>query len=331
MHQHTNQKGIAVDEDDCPAGGSVAAVRKTTEPATSDVDVQTAPVAHIRIQPTRGWVALSLKELWAYRELLFFLAWRDIQVRYKQTVLGFAWAVLVPLLTMLVFNVLFGLLMGKDNKPTVTGVPYAISTFCALVPWQLFASAIGQSSNSIVSSRNLITKVYFPRLIIPLAPVLASLVDFVIAFGMLVLMIAGYSVFTDYTFHFSWALLTLPLFVLLAMATAVALSLWLSALNAIYRDVRYAVPFLVQMLMFLSPVIYTTQSIMGRQGVPDWVRVVYGLNPLAGVMEGFRWALLGRTDAPGLILIPSITVVVLLLVGGMFYFRRMERTFADLA
>lgn len=288
------------------------------------------PVPHIRIQPTRGWAALQLKELWRYRELLFFLAWRDIKVRYKQTIMGAAWAVMVPLFTMLVFNVLFTLLMGAGNQPSIEGVPYAISTFCALVPWQLFANAVGQSSNSIVGNRNLITKVYFPRLIAPLAPVIASLVDFAIAFGVLVIMIAGYHTFTDYTFTFSWALLALPLFTLLAVLTAVALSLWFSAANAIYRDVRYAVPFIVQILMYLSPVVYTTSSIMGKN-IPEWAKLLYGLNPLAGVIEGFRWALIGHSDPPGLIIIPSTIVVLLMLVGGMYYFRRMERTFADVA
>ena len=299
-----------------------------TVPATGAI--ATEPLPHIRIQPTRGWASLQLKELWRYRELMFFLAWRDIKVRYKQTVFGVAWAVMVPLFTMVVFNVLFSLLMGAGNQPSAAGVPYAISTFCAMVPWQLFANAINGSSNSLVANRNLITKVYFPRLIAPIAPVIASLVDFAIAFGMMIVLIAGYHLFTDYTFVFSWALLTLPFFVLLAVLTAMAMSMWLSAANAIYRDVRYALPFIVQVLMYVSPVIYTTQSIMGPT-VPDWVRVLYGLNPLAGVIEGFRWALLGHTDAPGLIIIPSTLTVLALLLSGMYYFRRMERTFADLA
>lgn len=293
--------------------------------------VETAsPVPHLVIRPTRGWATLQLGELWKYRELLYFLAWRDIKVRYKQTVLGIAWAVLVPFMTMVVFNVLFGLLMGRGNEPTLAGVPYAISTFCALVPWQLFASAMSQSSNSIVNSRNLITKVYFPRLIAPLAPVLASLVDFLIAFAMLIAMIGCYHLFTDYTFVVSWRLLTLPFFVMLVCATALAISLWLSAMNAIYRDVRYMLPFLTQLLMFVSPVVYTTESILNKEGIPDWARVVYGLNPLAGVLEGFRWALLGGAP-PGAVLIPSTLMVIVLLISGMFYFRRMERTFVDLA
>lgn len=319
---------ITIDTDDADRPGSLPE-SKEQRPAPVPPVPAHAPV-HIVIEATRGWASLQLRELWAYRELLLNLALRDISVRYKQTVLGVGWAVLVPFLTMVVFSVLFGLLMGRDNKPTVAGVPYAISTFCALVPWQLFSHALNQASNSIISGQNLITKVYFPRLIIPLAPTLAALVDFVIAFGVLVLMIIGYSIFTDYTFTFSWALLTLPFFTLLTIVTAVAMSLWLSAGSAMYRDVKYIVPFLVQILMYVSPVIYATESIMGRPGVPEWARILYGLNPLAGVMEGFRWAMLGQSSPPGLIFIPSIAMVSVLLLGGMFYFRRMEKTFADM-
>ena len=285
---------------------------------------------YTRITPSRGWVGIHLGELWAYRELLFFLAWRDVKVRYKQTVLGVAWAVLVPLLTMVVFNVLFGLLMGREGKPTLPGVPYAISTYAALVPWQLFAYAMGQSSNSIISNRNMITKVYFPRLIAPLAPVLSALVDFVIAFAILLALLAAYHVFTDYSFALSWRLVLLPLFVALAVLTALALSLWLSALNAIYRDVRYAVPFLVQILMFVSPVVYTSGNIL-KEGTTEWIVALYYLNPMAGVLEGFRWALFGEPALTAGMVLPSALGVTLLLVSGAFYFRRMERWFADLA
>ena len=299
--------------------------------ATANRDAAPVSGAHYtRIVPTRGWVGIHLKELWDYRELLFFLAWRDVKVRYKQTILGAAWAVLVPLLTMVVFNVLFGLLMGSEGKPTLPGVPYAISTYAALVPWQMFAYAMGQSSNSLIANRNMITKVYFPRLIAPLAPVLSALADFVIAFAILLVMVAAYHVFTDYQFALSWRLLLLPLFVALAVLTALALSLWLSALNAIYRDVRYAVPFLVQILMFVSPVVYTTSNIL-KDGTPEWVVSLYYLNPMAGVLEGFRWALFGQPLFSAGMIIPSAIGVTLLLVGGAFYFRRMERSFADLA
>ncbi|MBI1374419.1 MAG: ABC transporter permease [Phycisphaera sp.] len=298
--------------------------------STDASPTDTPPIPHVVIAPSRGWVALNLAELWRYRELLVFLAWRDIKVRYKQTVLGIAWAVMVPLMTMVVLNVLFGLLMGKNGKPTIEGVPYAVSTFCALVPWQLFSNVIGQSSGSVVGSSNLITKIYFPRLITPLAPVLSCMVDFLIAFAVLLGIIGYFHLFTDYHFVISWALLTLPLWVLLAVAAALSISLWLSALNVVYRDVRYILPFLTQLLMYVSPVIYTTKSVMTGD-VPQWIRTVYALNPLVSVMEGFRWALLGRSDPPGFELIPSTAMVAVLLVGGLYYFRRMERTFADVA
>jgi len=280
------------------------------------------------IRPRCSWVPIDCAELWRYRELLGFLALRDIKVRYKQSVLGIAWAVIQPLLTMVVFSVLFGLLMGRGNKPTAEGVPYAISTFCALVPWQLFATSTTMSGQSLVTNQNLITKIYFPRLILPMAPVLAALVDFLIAFAVLLGMIAFFHFLTDYTFQFSWALLTLPLFVILAVFASLSVSLWFSALNAIYRDVKYVIPFFVQLLMYVSPVVYTTQSIMADQ--PDWIHFVYGLNPMAGVVEGFRWALLSSSDPPGMVLLPSVAMVTVLLTGGLFYFRRMERTFADL-
>lgn len=284
----------------------------------------------IRIRPTKGWAPLDLASLWAYRELMFFLAWRDIKVRYKQTFLGVAWAVLVPLLTMLVFNVLFGLIMGREGKPSPAGIPYEISTFAAMVPWQLFAVAITQSSNSLITNRNMITKVYFPRLIAPIAPVLAALVDFAFAFVVLGLMIFVFAAMGAFEFQFSWRLLTLPLFVLLTVLTSLALSIWLSAANAIYRDIKYIIPFLVQTLMFVSPVVYSIDSIF-NENTPDWMVVLYSLNPLAGVLEGFRWALFGAGFMSPTLILTSTAGVFVLLVGGAFYFRRMERTFADVA
>jgi len=293
-------------------------------------DRSAVPRHNVRIVPTRGWVAVEWRELWDYRELLFFLAWRDIKVRYKQTFLGAAWAILVPLLTMVVFNLLFGLLMGAANKPTVEGVPYAISTLAALVPWQLFAYTMGQSGNSLVTNRTMITKVYFPRLIAPLAPILSGLVDFLIAFAVLLAMMAGYHVLTDYDFTPSWRMLMLPVFILMALLTAMALSLWLSAMNAIYRDVRYVIPFLTQTLMFVSPVVYATTNVI-KPDTPAWAATLYALNPLAGVIEGFRWALFGRPELPWAMLLSSAAGVALLTIGGAYYFRRMERLFADLA
>ncbi len=276
----------------------------------------------VRIEPHRGWVALNLRELWQYRELVEFLALRDIKIRYKQSLLGIGWAILQPLLTMLVFDLLFGVLLGRNSKPTLPGIPYAVSTYCALVPWQLFARSLGQSGNSLVANRSLITKVYFPRLVAPISPIFAALVDFAFVFAVLVVMMVFYRVSPG------WEVVTLPLFILLAMATALAASLWLAAINAIYRDVGYALPFLVQIWMFVTPVLYTTERLLSSQ--PDWVRWLYGLNPMAGVVEGFRWALLGAASPPWGVVASSILMVTAGLVGGLFFFRRLERTFADL-
>jgi lipopolysaccharide transport system permease protein len=283
-----------------------------------------------RIRPSKGWAALDLASLWKYRELMFFLAWRDIKVRYKQTFLGVTWAVLVPLLTMLVFNVLFGLIMGRDNKPSPAGIPYEISTFAAMVPWQLFATAMTQSSSSIVNNRNMITKIYFPRLIAPIAPILAALVDFIIAFAVLAAMIAVYAALGVFEFHLTWRLLALPLFVLLAVITALAFSMWLSAANAIYRDVKYLLPFLVQTLMFVSPVVYSVDSIFD-ENTPEWIVALYGLNPMVGVLEGFRWALFDGGYVSPVLIFTSTIGVLAVFFGGAYYFRRMERLFADLA
>ena len=269
---------------------------------------------HIRIEPSQGWISLGLKELWQYRELLFFLTWRDIKVRYKQTALGAAWAIIQPLLTMLVFAIVF----GRLAKVPSDGTPYPLFSYTALLPWQLFAYALTESSNSVVANERLITKVYFPRLVVPLASVFAGLVDFAIAFTLVIGMMAWYRV------EPTWAVLTLPLFILFTMATALGVGLWLSALNVQYRDVRYTLTFLVQFWLFASPVAYSSTLVPAR-----W-RPLYGLNPMAGVIEGFRWALLGKSQAPGLMLVASGLVVASVLVGGLYYYRRMEKTFADL-
>jgi lipopolysaccharide transport system permease protein len=265
------------------------------------------------IQPSRGWIRLDLAELWRYRELLFFLVWRDIKVRYKQTALGAAWAILQPLLSMIVFTIFF----GRLAKVPSDGVPYPLFTYTALVPWQLFAYALAESSSSVVLNERLITKVYFPRLIIPLASVLAALVDFAIALPLVGAMMLWYHRVP------SWAILTLPLFVALALATALGVGSWLAALNVQYRDVRYTLAFIVQCWLFASPVAYSSTLVPAR-----W-RPLYGLNPMAGVIEGFRWALLGKSPAPGMMLAVSVMVVGLVLVSGLYYYRRMERTFAD--
>lgn len=267
----------------------------------------------ILIRPSKGWVALRLDELWQYRELLYFLTWRDIKVRYKQTVLGAAWAVLQPVLTMVVFSIFFGKLGGIPSE----GLPYPVFVYTALLPWQLFSHALTESSNSLVTSQNLITKVYFPRLVIPLAPLFAGLVDFAIAFGILLLLMAYYGIVP------AAAIVMLPLFILLALATAIGAGLWLSALNVEYRDIRYTIPFLTQFWLFLTPVAYPASI------VPERFRALYGLNPMAGVVEGFRWALLGKEQNASSLIIVSVVMVLLMLVTGLYYFRRMEKTFAD--
>jgi lipopolysaccharide transport system permease protein len=267
----------------------------------------------VRIRPSSGWRALDLAEVWKYRELLWFLAWRDITVRYKQTVLGVAWAVIQPLFTMVIFSLFFGYLAKMPSD----GVPYPIFTLVALLPWQLFAYALTQSSNSLVNEQRLISKVYFPRLIVPLASVVSGLADFGVAF----LLVLGMMVF--YAVPLSWNLLAVPFLVLFALATALAVGLWLAALNVQFRDVRYVVPFLTQIWMFATPVAYPSSLI------PADYRPWFGLNPMAGVVEGFRWALLGQGEAPTGLLAVSVLTVVVLLVGGLFYFRRLERNFAD--
>lgn len=264
------------------------------------------------IRPSRGWVALNLRDLWRYRELLYFLTWRDIKVRYKQTALGAAWAVLQPFFTMVVFSIFFGRLARVPSD----GIPYPIFAYTALLPWSYFAGALDRAGNSLVGSSHLITKVYFPRLAIPISAVLAGLVDFGIAFVVLLGMMLYYG------FAPTTAALTLPFFLLLSVATALAVGLWLSALNVQYRDVRYAIPFLIQVWLFATPIAYSSTL------VPEQWRALYGLNPMAGVVEGFRWALLGKAP-PGPLLSVSVMVVILLLIGGLFYFRRMEKSFAD--
>jgi lipopolysaccharide transport system permease protein len=279
----------------------------------SSPSLQHSALPHIRLEPSKGWISLGLKDLWEYRELLYFLTWRDIKVRYKQTALGAAWAVIQPLFTMLVFTLFF----GRLAKVPSDGIPYPLFSYAALLPWQLFAYALTESSNSVVANERLITKVYFPRLVVPLASVLSGLVDFAIAFAIVIGMMAWYGV------RPTWMLLTLPFFILFAVVTAFGVGLWLSALNVQYRDVRYTLNFIVQFWLVASPVAYSSTLVPAR-----W-RPLYGLNPMAGVIEGFRWALLGRAQAPGVMLLVSVGVVALVLVGGLYYYRRMEKTFAD--
>ncbi len=278
-----------------------------------------APVPTVIIQPLRGWISLGLDDIWAYRELLYFLVWRDVKVRYKQTILGVAWAILQPLLTMLVFTIFFGRLANVGSE----GLPYPLFSFAGLLPWTLFSLGLSQSSGSLVSSANLIKKVYFPRLVIPTSSVLAAVVDFVLAFLVLLCMMAYYRVAPPLTVLF------LPFLLLLAVCTTLGVGIWLAALNVQYRDVRYIVPFFVQIWLFVSPVIYPGSRVMAqlaKHGIPTWI---YGINPMSGVVEGFRWALLGSQAKPGGLIVASTVVSLLILVSGMFYFRRMERVFAD--
>lgn len=253
-------------------------------------------------------------DLWHYRELLYFLAWRDFKVRYKQTVLGAAWAIIQPFFTMIVFSIFFGYL----GKIPSDGIPYPVFAYCALLPWSLFAYALSESSNSLVNNQSLITKVYFPRLIIPIAPMFVGLVDFGIACIVLIGMMRFYGIVPGPT------ILATPLFVILAVLTALAVGIWLSALNVQFRDVRYTIPFLTQLWLLATPVAYPSSLL------PEPWRSLYGLNPMAGVVEGFRWALLGQSGAPGFLIAVSSVAVVALLVGGLWYFSRMEQTFADI-
>lgn len=267
------------------------------------------------IKASKGWSALNLRDLWVYRELIYFLTWRDIKVRYKQAALGIAWALLQPLLTMVIFSVILGNLL---HVPTEKGIPYPVFSFVALLPWQLFASALQKSGVSLVGNANLLTKIYFPRLVIPLSAVAAGLVDFMISFVVL------FGLMWYYHIQITWNILWLPLLILLALLTALSVGLWLSALNVQYRDVQQMIPFVIQAWFYASPVVYSAGIIPSAK----W-QLVYALNPMAGVIQGFRWALLGTTP-PNAALAVSTAVVLVLLVSGVYFFRRMERTFADI-
>jgi lipopolysaccharide transport system permease protein len=268
----------------------------------------------IYIRPTTGLAALNLRDLWVYRELVFFMIWRTLKVRYKQTLLGAAWAVIQPLMTMIVFNFIF----GNVAKVPTDNIPYPIFSFTALLPWGLFTNALNQASRSLTANQNMVTKIYFPRLVLPISSVLAGLVDFGIAFIILVALMFYYGVTP------AWNVLwTLPLFILLSITTALGVALWLSAINVQYRDVNYALPFLTQFWLFITPVAYSASVISQK-----W-QLVYSLNPMAGVVNGFRWALLGAGTGPDVGLWISIGISLVILVSGLFYFRNMERTFAD--
>ena len=267
-----------------------------------------------RIRPSGGWISLNLRESWEYRELIYFFVWRDLKVRYRQTILGVSWAVLQPFLTMVILSLFF----GRLAKVPSDGLPYPVFSYAALVPWTFFASSLTTASNSIISSSNMLKKIYFPRMTLPIAAVLSGLVDLFLALLVLLGMMLVYGLVP--TANVLW----LPALLLLTLVTSLGASLWLSAMNVQFRDVRYAVPFLIQAWMFATPVAYPS-SLLSE----PW-KTVYGLNPMAGVVEGSRWALLGTDTAPGLIILVSTLVAVALLLSGAYYFRRMEKSFADI-
>jgi lipopolysaccharide transport system permease protein len=273
--------------------------------------IENIPVTIIR--PSRGWKGLDFKELWRYRELFYFLIWRDIKVRYKQSLLGAAWAILQPLLTMIIFTIFFGRWAGIPTDD----VPQPVFYFAGILPWQLFQSGVSKAGTSLVASRNLITKIYFPRIAVPIAPIIAGLLDFGLAFLILIGLMFFYGIVP------TTAIWTLPLFIFLALITAAGVGIWLAGLNVAYRDIGYIIPFLLQVWFFLSPIVYSSTI------VPESLRPYYGLNPMAGVVQGFRWAILGVGEPVVTDLVASIGVAILLLLTGIFYFKRMERTFAD--
>lgn len=266
------------------------------------------------LKPSRGWLSLNLPELWRYRELLYILAWRDVKVRYKQTVIGAAWAIIQPFFSMVVFSLFFGSLAKIPSDR----IPYPLFSYAALVPWTFFANGLSESANSLVGNANLLKKIYFPRLIIPIAAVISGVIDFALAFIVLLGMMLYYQILP--TANIFW----LPLLALLAFITALGVGLWLSGLNVQFRDVRYVVPFLVQFWLFATPIVYPSSLI------PEKWRLLYAINPMVGVVEGFRWSLLGADTAPGPIILVSALAAVALLVSGAFYFRRLEKTFADI-
>jgi lipopolysaccharide transport system permease protein len=282
-------------------------------PHTGEPRSDSQEVPCFEIRPTTGWFSLDLRELWAYRELIYFLAWREIKVRYKQTAIGVAWAVLQPLAMMVVFTIFFGRLASMPSE----GIPYPLFTFAGLLPWQLFSRTITESTNSLVADQRLITRVYFPRIIIPLATTVSGIADFAISVGLLAVLMLFYGVIPGA------AIIWLPAFVLLMVIAALGVGFWLSALNVEYRDVRYAIPFINQFWLFLTPVVYPSSL------VPERWQILYGLNPMVGVIDGFRWALLGIGNGPSPMLAVSTVIAIALFGGGIFWFQRREQTFVD--
>jgi lipopolysaccharide transport system permease protein len=282
--------------------------------STSNIEPST-----IVLRPSRGWTALNLRDLWLYRELVYFMTWRDLKVRYKQTLLGVSWAILQPFLTMVVFSIFFGQLAKIPSD----GIPYPIFAYTALLPWTLFANALNNASRSLVSHQNMVTKIYFPRLVLPLASVVAGVVDFALAFLVLIGMMIYYNATGQTHLVITGNVWTLIPYLLLALVTALGVALWLSALYVKYRDVNYILPFLSEVWKYLSPIAYSTTLIPAK-----W-QLIYSLNPMAGVVNGFRWVLLGTPTQPDIRLVTSVAVALFILISGLFYFRNMEKTFAD--
>ena len=268
----------------------------------------------ILIEPPRNWLNLHARELWQFRELLFFLVWRDIKIRYKQTIIGVGWAIIQPVLTMVIFSIIFGNLLKTPSD----GIPYPLFSFAALIPWQLFSRALSDSANSLINNQQMVTKIYFPRLFLPAASILGGLLDFGISMLVLFAMMFYYRV------KITWAICTLPAFILLAILTALAAGIWLSALNVRYRDIKYVLPFLLQIWLYATPIAYSTRII------PEKWRFIAGLNPMSGVVNGFRWALLGQTSETSILLSISIVIIIFLFLSGLAYFQYMEQTFADI-
>lgn len=291
----------------------VSALRATAGPGKDNTPKIPDYLPRTRRKPTKGWALPKLRELWDYRELLFFFVWRDVKVRYRQTVLGALWAIIQPFFTMVIFSLFFGRLAEVPSD----GLPYPIFSYAALVPWTFFATALTQASNSLVLNANMVKKIYFPRLTLPIATVLAGVIDFALAFMVLIGMMLFYGLVP--TFNVIW----LPIFLLLALVTSLGVSLWLAAMNVQFRDVHYTIPFLTQAWLFVTPIAYPSSLL------PEPWRTLYGLNPMAGVVEGFRWALLGTDTVPGPMTIVSALVALTLFISGAFYFRRMEQSFAD--
>jgi lipopolysaccharide transport system permease protein len=296
-------------------------LQESTSPTIQGARIPQTNKPFIHIEPSKGWIPLRLGELWQYRELLYFFVWRDLKIRYKQTIMGASWAILQPLFTMVIFSLFF----GRLAKIPSDGIPYPIFSFTALVPWTFFSNGILQASNSLIINSNMIKKIYFPRLTMPTAAVIAGVVDFVLAFFVLLVMVFVLNLIPSYNYNLdiSINILYLPLFLLLAFITTLGVSYWLSAMNAQFRDVRYIVPFIIQAWLFITPIAYPS-SLLSQ----PW-KTIYGLNPMAGVVEGFRWTLLGTGTAPGSMIFVSAAAAIILLVSGVYYFRKIDTTLAD--